>query len=602
MDYMALNADGVVSRHAPDGRPYAASIARKSDPNQAGLAAQHIANSILADREGAVIPDHPLFRYEDDDTTGKALRRTDLDRFISVVTGRGGPPFTRAYATERERVARWEDPRRLMAFELLCLDHGVLIRYGDEEPPATTDGALEDITGIGQFLGAAVKNCFTSAERRKIRRRMTRGKRLRVIQGFYPGSDAPYGMVRVLVSLTTGEVVERIAPGATVSRDGCGYKLDWADDAAKARIRYVYDLYEELGSARGVARRLNREKVPAPSSRPSGRAYTGKTAPRWTWSTVRFLLLNPIYCGRLVWGRTAELPKVRGDRPEQRPVPAERADPNGSEPIVVEHFVADPPITREQWARVERTLRSRERYGGRSRTEGTFLLTGAVRCAQCGLGFHGHATVPPQKRYLYYTHFQPGEAPDRVHDCPHIKRRVRAEPLNDAALNITRSVLTSDVVREAVAAEFERKRTQIGASATRNDIRRIEQEARSHDRAADQASENAMRATSESARRRHEALCESESALADQARARLRAAEARLERVARAEAVLLQMPTATLLQATFDAMTRAEQKQLILAVIRQATVDLTKGTVTYEVIVGPDAPSPRHGARDRNAA
>jgi site-specific DNA recombinase len=129
------------------------------------------------------------------------------------------------------------------------------------------------------------------------------------------------------------------------------------------------------------AARLNQEGLPSPRPRRDGRPRS------WTSSSVRGILLNPLYRGRIVWGRIRKRDswglKKYLDRPESEWVKLD-----------AEHLRIVPD---ELWHAAEHRLASTRmahgwdagrRAGGRPvrATDSRYLLTGFAECSVCGGG------------------------------------------------------------------------------------------------------------------------------------------------------------------------------------------------------------------------
>ena len=110
------------------GRPVAASYARKSDDDDAGIESQHSTNARAAEGDGYHIPEGPNFRFEDNHVSGASSDRNGLDSIIDMSLS-DHTPFTRLYVRDVTRWGRWDDPRERYFFEKLLERHGVTIHY-----------------------------------------------------------------------------------------------------------------------------------------------------------------------------------------------------------------------------------------------------------------------------------------------------------------------------------------------------------------------------------------------------------------------------------------------------------------------------------------
>ena len=178
---------------------------------------------------------------------------------------------------------------------------------------------------------------FAEWERSVIRERTWSGRLRRLQEGRNPGFRPPYG-------LRTGDT-----PGS------------FALVAGEALVvRRIFALYARGLGYKAIAVALGHDGIRFRDGRP------------WSAQGVMAVLRNPIYAGRLVWGR-------RG-----------RAAAAGGEPVVVESQHLPRIVGAEQFAEAEalRTRRAAERAPNRA-AGSEHLLTGILRCAGCGSAMMG---------------------------------------------------------------------------------------------------------------------------------------------------------------------------------------------------------------------
>ena len=136
-------------------------------------------------------------------------------------------------------------------------------------------------------------------EYKTINRRLQRGRMAAVKEGKYVGNRPPYGYKRVKLT------------------DNSGFTLEPVSEEADT-VRMIFDLYttgeqKEDGSFRRlgvslIVRRLNSLKIPS------------RTGGAWVNSSVRDILINPVYIGKLRWNwRPAVKKMVNGKLTTQRP-------------------------------------------------------------------------------------------------------------------------------------------------------------------------------------------------------------------------------------------------------------------------------------------
>lgn len=156
------------------------------------------------------------------------------------------------------------------------------------------------------------------------------------------------------------------------------------DEQVQAAIRLVFDLFEEVGTARGVAHYFYQQQLRIPT-RIWGSARAGELVWRpLNASRVYEMLHNPLYAGAYVYGRTERqsyLPSPTATMTKTRQV--KQAD----WPVVI-HDAHPAYITWEQFLRNQQQLTRNQILSPSTNPgpvrEGAGLLQGIVICGQCG--------------------------------------------------------------------------------------------------------------------------------------------------------------------------------------------------------------------------
>ncbi len=152
-------------------------------------------------------------------------------------------------------------------------------------------------------------------EYKTINRRLQRGRITSVKEGKYVANKPPYGYERVRI------------------KGDKGYTLSIVEEEAEI-IRLIYNLYtvgekqsDETYKRIGVsliARRLNNMKVPS------------KTGSVWTVATIRDILINPVYMGKIRWNWRHNVKKISdGQVTISRPRSDDSITVNGLHPSII---------------------------------------------------------------------------------------------------------------------------------------------------------------------------------------------------------------------------------------------------------------------------
>jgi DNA invertase Pin-like site-specific DNA recombinase len=288
----------------------------------------------------------------DQDLGQSGASATDRDGFQSLVSEVGLGHAGAVLCLEASRLARsCSDWYRLI--EICALTDTLVI---DEE-------GIYDPRQYNDRLLLGFKGTMSEAELHWMRNRLLGGKL----------EKAKKGQLRF--RLPTGLVHE---PNGQVILD--------PDEQVQAAVRLVFDLFDELGSARAVVKHFTDHQLLFPT-----RSWGGVRDGELGWkplcqSRVRHILHNPTYAGVYVYGRTqtrsrtlpGEAPRVKGRtrqvKREDWPIVLRDAHPGY---ITWEQFLRN-----QQRLDDNRNFRPEDRRG--ATREGAALLQGIVLCGLCG--------------------------------------------------------------------------------------------------------------------------------------------------------------------------------------------------------------------------
>lgn len=177
-------------------------------------------------------------------------------------------------------------------------------------------------------------------------------------------------------------------------------------------IKRLFKMYAEQGKGyRSLADTLNKKSIPTPRGPKWSYIYSGL----WADSTIRSILVNPIYAGDMVWNRRTDARFHRiskGQAVDRESVHGARLVPNQKEDWIVVRDAHPPLISRRLFEQAKQRLEShpksieqRQRIsklnthgktwnGQRSR----FILSGLMKCSLCGYRYQVVTRVKGKKR------------------------------------------------------------------------------------------------------------------------------------------------------------------------------------------------------------
>ena len=168
-------------------------------------------------------------------------------------------------------------------------------------------------------------------------------------------------------------------------------------------IKSIFTMYAEQGKGyKSIAETLNLDGVPTPRGPAWSHIYSGQ----WTDTTIRSILVNPIYAGDMVWNRRtdARFHRIKdGQAVEREGVHASRLMPNDESDWMIVRDAHPALISRRTFAQAkqhrESHLSSIEQRGRnpRLKTQGRtwngkrslFILSGLLTRAKCGSRYQG---------------------------------------------------------------------------------------------------------------------------------------------------------------------------------------------------------------------
>jgi hypothetical protein len=190
----------------------------------------------------------------------------------------------------------------------------------------------------------------------------TRGRLAGASAGRWMGGPVPYGyrpeMEKVTVKGRTRWRTARLVLGP--------------EREAETVRRLFLDYANTAAGLRALAQRLTAAGVPAPRGGKKG----------WGTNTVKRILSNPAYLGRLVWGRRTEGKFFGVVNAELVPLTGPQKSRPNDTPVYAPSQTHEPLVEVATWERCQEKLARRKK--GRQPRLGCYALSGLARCGHCG--------------------------------------------------------------------------------------------------------------------------------------------------------------------------------------------------------------------------
>ena len=224
-----------------------------------------------------------------------------------------------------------------------------------------------------------IRGAVAEYERVLIAERMRRGRQMKLKAGaLLPWTIPPYGY--------------RSAPDCP--RDPCGVRIEPAEGAI---VRELFARYlEEKGTLLSLAKHLLHLRLPSPRGNQ-----------RWSAASIRGLLINPVYTGKLYIGRSRSRPaRIRRSATHPLGSPAHGQDSTPSEAWIL---IGTVPalINQEDFERVQVKLALNKKQATRNNKRYSYLLRALVSCGACQSACIARTTNGGLRYYICRCQAQP---------------------------------------------------------------------------------------------------------------------------------------------------------------------------------------------------
>ena len=303
--------------------------------------------------------------YEDAGKSGKSIEgRASFCRMMEdIKSGKDGVAYVLVFKLSRfgRNAADVLSTLQVMqdfGVNLICVEDGI-----DSSKDAGKDAGK---------LMISVLSAVAEIERENIRVQTMEGRIQKAREGRWNGGFAPYGY--------------RLVDGV----------LQINEDEAPA-IRTIFEQYVNTDTgANGLSKYLETHGF-------QKLARQNGTSPLFSATLIRAILKNPVYCGKIAFGRR-KLEKIHGTRNEYHQVPQEN--------YLLVDGLHKGIVSEELWNAAQvKLLAQSKRYEpvNRSKTEQAHLLSALVKCPICGAGMYSNKCTKrkkdgtPYKSFSYYS-------------------------------------------------------------------------------------------------------------------------------------------------------------------------------------------------------
>ncbi len=370
--------------------------------------------------------------YEDAGKSGKSIEgRIEFNRMMEdIKSGKDGVSYVLVFKLSRfgRNAADVLSTLQVMqdfGVNLICVEDGI------------------DSSKDAGKLMISVLSAVAEIERENIRVQTMEGRIQKAREGKWNGGFAPYG-----------------------------YKLEkgqlFVNDEEAAAIRVIFDQYVHTDTgANGLAKYLATHGVH------KIQRQNGKN-PLFDAALIRRILKNPVYCGKIAYGRR-RTEKVHGTRNDYQLV--EQDD------YLLVDGLHEGIVSEELWHEAQvKLLAQAKKYEhvNRGKDEHTHLLSGIVKCPVCGAGMYGNKSIKHKKDGTKYKDFYyygcKHRSMIRGHKCDY-KKQIREELLDDAVAEVIVKLVSNPKFAAMMQEKINRK---VDTAAIDQEIANYEKQLRQH--------------------------------------------------------------------------------------------------------------------------
>lgn len=350
--------------------------------------------------------------YEDAGKSGKSIEgRADFNRMMDdIKSNKDGVAFVLVFKLSRfgGNAADVLSTLQIMqdfGVNLICVEDGI------------------DSSKDAGKLMISVLSAVAEIERENIRVQTMEGRIQKAREGRWNGGFAPYGYQLVSGNLEINE-----------------------EEAVAIRVIFEQYVNTDIG-ANGIAKYLENHGIK------KMQRQNGKN-PLFDAHLIRLILKNPVYCGKIAYGRR-RTEKVHGTRNEYQLVEQDN--------YLIVDGKHDAIVSDDVWQAAQVKLLSQAKkyeHVNKGKEEHTHLLSGIVKCPVCGAGMYGNKSIKRKKDGTKYKDFYyygcKHRSMTRGHKCDY-KKQIREELLDDAVTEVIVKLVSNSKFAAMMQKKIDRK-------------------------------------------------------------------------------------------------------------------------------------------------
>lgn len=204
---------------------------------------------------------------------------------------------------------------------------------------------IDTSNAVGRMF-VKIIGIFAEFERENLAERVSFGYEQKTKEGNYTNTNGVYGYDYII-----------------------GEKRLVVNEIEKKLVNQIYDEYIEGNSYLKIAKNLNKKQVPT------------KRGGKWASSTIKSILSNPLYLGKVRYGVTEK---------------------NKDKSFTVEGKNIEPIISKEKWEKANNIIKIRQNNGVRRYPSENSYYFHTIKCGKCGAAISARQQTQKGKTYITY--------------------------------------------------------------------------------------------------------------------------------------------------------------------------------------------------------
>ena len=312
--------------------------------------------------------DYSILRwYEDEGKSGMSFEKRSA--FMSMIQRvETNPDYHFILVYDESRWGRPNNPRENTYWKVHTERYGVRVRIINSSSKNEND--------IGSFVTEVVESAEASEYSKKLSRSTLRGSLANAGKGFSSGGTAPYGYVRVAIDKDTGRIARILKQGEWIRNNMEKVRWELGDPSEIEIVKRIFNMKTNGIGYIVIADTLNKEGIPCPR-----RGRWRNKDQKWCQGTIRTIITNRTYYGARVYNKHPQSHLKLGF--------TKQCYINEQEKWIVQENAHPPIISKELFEKANTMTRMKFGAGNKQIVKSEYLLSGLIKCGNCGFNFSG---------------------------------------------------------------------------------------------------------------------------------------------------------------------------------------------------------------------